>query len=120
MELVERTPQFLANFPADVLVVTALPDLYFDEDVRDWDASVAFEQALGGLGRLARQPLTLAIFSAVLTFTPSAARKNFFARACHTADEVWRFSLSENGKPNLICERGPANTRLKPAAALAE
>ncbi|MEJ2008797.1 MAG: hypothetical protein P8Z30_11690 [Acidobacteriota bacterium] len=119
-ELIARVPRFLESFPADVLVVTALPDLYFDEDVRDWDARVAFEQAISNLGRLARQPLAIAIFSAAMTFTPSAARKNFFARTCRAGGEVWRFSLGENGRPNLICERGPADGRLKPAAALAK
>jgi len=118
-ELIARVPRFLENFPADVLVVTALPDLYLDEDVRDWDACVAFEQALSNLGRLARQPLTLAVFSAAMTFTPSAARKNFWARTCRMAGEVWRFGLGEDGRPNLICERGPANARLGPAATLA-
>jgi hypothetical protein len=118
-ELILRVPRFLATFPADVLVVTALPDLYFDEDIRDWDARVAFEQALGGLGRLARQPLAIAIFSAAMTFTPGAARKNFFARACRAAGEVWRFSLGEDGRPKLICERGLANARLGPAIAIA-
>jgi len=118
-ELIARVPRFLADFPADALVVTALPDLYFDEDIRDWDARVAFEQALGNLGRLARQPIIIAIFSAAMTFTPGAARKNFFARACRAAGEVWRFSLAEDGRPNLICEHGPASARLHPPAATA-
>jgi hypothetical protein len=110
-ELIARVPRFLADFPADVLVVTALPDLYFDEDIRDWDARVAFEQAIGNLDRLTRQPIVIAIFSAAMTFTPGAARKNFFTRACRAAGEVWRFSLAKDGRPNLICERGPASTR---------
>jgi hypothetical protein len=118
-ELIARVPRFLVDFPADVLVVTALPDLYFDEDVRDWDARVAFEQALGSLGRLARQPIAVAIFSAATTFTPSAARRNFFVRACREASEVWRFSLTEDGRPKLICELNPANARLGPPAAIA-
>jgi|YelNatPaOPRAMG01_1025707.scaffolds.fasta_scaffold39834_2 hypothetical protein len=117
-ELISRVPFF--NFPADVLVVTALPDLYFDEDIRDWDARVAFEQALQDLNRLARQPLTIAIFSAATTFTPPAARKNFFAKICRAAGEVWRFSLNESGKPNLICERAPSAASLRPATALAK
>jgi len=50
-ELIARVPRFLENFPAQVLIVTALPDLYFDGDIRDWDARVAFEQALGDLRR---------------------------------------------------------------------
>jgi len=52
-ELIARVPRFLADFPAEVLIVTAFPELYFDEDVRDWDARVAFEQGLAGLRRLA-------------------------------------------------------------------
>ncbi len=52
-ELIARVPQFLADFPAQVLIVTAFPELYFDEDVRDWDARVAFAQALDSLRRLA-------------------------------------------------------------------
>jgi len=116
-ELTARVPDFLADFPADVLVVTALPDLYFDEDIRDGDARVAFEQALGSLGGLARRPLVVAIFSAAITFTPSAARKSFFARACRVAGEVWRFSLADDGRPHLICERGPMNARPHPGLA---
>jgi hypothetical protein len=50
-ELIRRVPQFLAEFPAQVLMVTAFPELYFDEDVRDADAHVAFQQALGYLRR---------------------------------------------------------------------
>ncbi|HEV2350425.1 MAG TPA: hypothetical protein VG028_11325 [Terriglobia bacterium] len=50
-ELIARVPRFLEKFPAQVLMVTALPDLYFDGDVRDWDARVAFEHALADLRR---------------------------------------------------------------------
>lgn len=53
-ELIARVPKFLADFPAEVVIVTAFPDLYFDEDVRDWNARVAFEQALRNLRRWAR------------------------------------------------------------------
>src|SRR6266403_4284925 len=48
-ELVRRVPKSLEKFPADVLIVTALPDLYFDEDVRDREARASFEHALEGL-----------------------------------------------------------------------
>ena len=34
-ELIRRVPKVLATFHADVLIVTALPDLFFDEDVQD-------------------------------------------------------------------------------------
>lgn len=52
-ELISRVPQFLAEFPAQVLMVTAFPELYFDEDVRQADANAAFQQALGHLRRCA-------------------------------------------------------------------
>ncbi len=48
-ELISRVPQFLAQFPAQVLMVTAFPELYFDEDIRQADAHAAFQQALGHL-----------------------------------------------------------------------
>jgi hypothetical protein len=55
-ELIARAPKFLADFPAEDVIVTAFPDLYFDEDVRDWDARVAFEQGLRNLLRCATAP----------------------------------------------------------------
>src|SRR5258705_11965578 len=52
-ELVRRVPKTLEKFSADVLILTALPDLYFDEDVRDREARASFEHALEGLQQLA-------------------------------------------------------------------
>src|SRR6202163_2546452 len=52
-ELVRRVPKVLATFSADVLIVTALPDLYFDEDVQDRPARASFEHALEGLQQVA-------------------------------------------------------------------
>jgi hypothetical protein len=60
-ELIARVPRMLEEFPAQVLIVTAFPDLYFDEDVRDWNARVAFEQALGYLRCWARQGMASAM-----------------------------------------------------------
>jgi len=53
-ELIARVPRLLTDFPAELLIVTAFPELYYDEDVRDWNAQVAFEQALANLQRWAR------------------------------------------------------------------
>jgi len=53
-ELIARVPRLLTDFPAELLIVTAFPELYYDEDVRDWNARVAFEQALADLRRWAR------------------------------------------------------------------
>lgn len=126
-ELVARVPKFLEDFPAQVLIVTAFPDLYFDEDVRDWDARVAFEQALANLRRLAGHspsaasylapadlkvgatqraslPLAVAAFSAAATFMPSPTRRRFFERACAAA-EVWEFSRGEDQRLELNCTR---------------
>ena len=59
-ELIARVPRLLTDFPAELLIVTAFPELYYDEDVRDWNARVAFEQALANLGRWAGSaPATL-------------------------------------------------------------
>ncbi len=104
-ELIRRVPRFVRDFPAEVLIVTALPDLYFDEDVRDWDARVAFEQALAGLRRCAGLPLAVAVFSSATDFTPLPARRKFFDHTCASAAEVWGFDLNEGHRPQLLCER---------------
>ncbi len=104
-ELIARVPRFLASFPAEILMVTALPELYFDEDVRDWEARVAFEQALGHLRRSLLRRLSVAVFTAPETFTPSAARRNFLAKVQAAATEVWHFRRGDDGRPRLICER---------------
>ena len=62
-ELLVRVPRFVEKFAADALIVTALPDLYFDEDVRDRDAAVAFRHALDALRALTPLPLGVAVFS---------------------------------------------------------
>ena len=122
-ELIARTPKFLADFPAEVVIVTAFPDLYFDEDVRDWNARVAFEQGLGNLASVAavydrrffktdklalierrynpRPPVALAVFSAIEDFAPPPARRQFFPRLCAAANEVWRFSVDAENRLRL-------------------
>ncbi len=103
-ELIRRVPRFVRDFPAEILIVTALPDLYFDEDVRDWDARVAFEQALTGLRRCAGLPLSVAVFSSAADFAPLPARRRFFDQACASAAEVWRFDVNENFRSTLALE----------------
>lgn len=102
-ELIARLPRLLADFPAEVVIVTALPELYYDEDVRDWNAQVAFEQALANLRRLAGR--TVALFSSATTFTPSPARRRFFEKVCATGSEVWQFSQNAEGKLGLVCTK---------------
>jgi hypothetical protein len=124
-------PQFLAEFPAQVLMVTAFPELYFDEDVRHADAHAAFQQALGHLRRFSlpiddcrltidpienrqwkignrQQPpvtsppaVTVALFSAASSFQPPAGRKLFFAQTCAAAAELWKFQADGQGRLGL-------------------
>jgi hypothetical protein len=106
-ELIARVPRLLTDFPAELLIVTAFPELYYDEDVRDWNARVAFEQALANLQRLAGQslPLTVGLFSSATTFIPSPARRRFFEKVCAAGSEVWQFNSNAEGKPGLVCRK---------------
>lgn len=100
-ELIARVPQFVASFPAQVLIVTAFPALYLDQDIRDWDARVAFERALRDLSQWAsrpRPPLTVAVFSSSTGFTATYSRRNFIDRAELAATEVWKSDHDEQGK----------------------
>lgn len=54
-ELIARVPKFQSEYGVDALLVTALPELYFDEDIGDSDARRALEQALRGLARVTRE-----------------------------------------------------------------
>ena len=85
-ELIRRVPKFLETFDANVLIVTAVPDLFFDEDVRDREARASFAHALEGLGKLAAFPLSIAIFSDATSFKTS--RREFLHRLCKQANEV--------------------------------
>jgi hypothetical protein len=115
-ELIARLPRFLADFPAQVVIVTAFPELYYDEDARDWIAQVAFEQALANLRRLAGsgevtrtgmpwRAATVAVFSSASTFTPAPARRRFFEKLCAAGSEVWQFVQSPEGKLGLVCNK---------------
>jgi hypothetical protein len=109
-ELAARVPRWIAEFPADVLIVTALPELYFDEDVRDGEARAAFDRGVENLRRWAAERLAVAVFSSAVNFTPSPARRSFFSRTCAAASEVWEFRPGEDGRPRLICTRPQAAT----------
>ena len=95
-------PRALRAFPADILIVTAFPDLYFDEDVPDGAAGASFGQALQHLRRL-RVSLPVAVFSDAASFT--TPQRRLFDRVVAGADQVWRFTLQVDGKPQLLCER---------------
>lgn len=94
-ELLARVPRLLEKFPARAVIVTALPDLYFDEDVREAEAEASFRRALEALLALRSRPLVTAVFSDAASFqTP---RRAFFAQLLAQASEVSRF-VEEDGR----------------------
>jgi hypothetical protein len=124
-ELLVRVPRFMETFAADALIVTALPDLYLDQDIRDRDAAVAFCHALDALRALGPLPLGVAVFSDAASFEalrprlsgprhgqlgPHSGelgpRRAMFTQLAAQANELWRFALDgENGNLRLIGEK---------------
>ena len=102
-ELIRRVPKFLETFHPDVLIVTALPDLFFDEDVRDREARASFEHALEGLGKLATLPLSIAVFSDATSFKTS--RRDFLQRLCKQANEVVKVEARPGDELSFTCEK---------------
>jgi hypothetical protein len=106
-ELIRRVPKVLATFSADVLIVTALPDLFFDEDVQDRPARASFEHAMEGLRELAPLPLSIAVFSDATSF--KTKRRDFFQKLSNLADHVLKV---EPGPENKLCFTREKNTPL--------
>src|SRR5882762_9092496 len=102
-ELVRRVPKTLEKFPADALIVTALPDLYFDEDVRDREARASFEHALEGLGNVAPLSLSIAVFSDATSF--KTKRRDFFQRLRNQADHVVKVESTPDNKLSFTREK---------------
>ena len=102
-ELIQRVPKFLETFDPNVLIVTALPDLFFDEDVRDREARASFEHALEGLGKLAALPLSIAVFSDATSFNTS--RRDFLHRLCKQANEVVKVEARPGDELSFTCEK---------------
>ena len=95
-ELVERVPMFLDHFPARVVMVTAIPDLYFDEDIREPVARASFERALEALQRLKEHPVSVAVFSgATASQLPRGA---FFQRLAVQADHLTRIEQQSDDR----------------------
>jgi hypothetical protein len=102
-ELIRRVPKFLETFDANILVVTALRDLFFDEDVRDREARASFEHALEGLGKLAALPLCIAVFSDATSFKTS--RRDFLQRLRKQANEVVKVEARRGDELSFTCEK---------------
>ena len=106
-ELLVRAPRLLREFPAEALIVTALPDLYFDEDVREAEAAASFRHALAALRALEPLRSTVAVFSSADSFHPS--RGKFFRQLKAQASHVWKFTENEKGKLSLNSEKSTAS-----------
>ncbi len=106
-ELVRRVPKTLEKCPADVLIVTALPDLYFDEDVQDRPARASFEHALEGLQQLAPLQLSIAVFSDATSF--KTKRHDFFKKLRNQADHIIKV---ESGPESSLSFTREKNTPL--------
>jgi hypothetical protein len=102
-ELIRRVPKVLATFSADVLIVTALPDLYFDEDVQDRPARASFEHALEGLQQLAPLQLSISVFSDATSF--KTKRHDFFKKLRNQADHILKFESDPESSLSFTREK---------------
>ena len=102
-ELIRRVPKVLGAFAADVLIVTALPDLFFDEDVRDREARASFEHALEGLQEIAMLPISIAVFSDATSF--KTERRDFFQKLCKQAGQVLKVEARPDSELSFTCEK---------------
>jgi hypothetical protein len=102
-ELIRRVPKVLGAFAADVLIVTALPDLFFDEDVRDREARASFEHALEGLQEIAMLPISIAVFSDATSF--KTKRLDFFQQLCKQASRVLKVKARPDTELSFTCEK---------------
>lgn len=101
--LIEHASVFLKNFPADFLIVTALPDLFFDEDVKDREAHASFGRALEELRALAIGTITVAVFSDATSFqTP---RRNFLPQLKNCAGHVLRVEAEPHSQLKFTSEK---------------
>lgn len=101
-ELLCRVPRLLEGFPANITIVTAFPELYFDEDLRESDAIPSFNRGLQALRELANR-LSVAVFSDPASF--SSPRRKLFDQVKTCAEQVWRFTVNENSTPAIGNER---------------
>src|SRR6266403_477778 len=102
-ELIRRVPKILETFAADVLIVTSLPDLFFDEDVRDREARASFEHALEGLRQIAQLPISVAVFSDATSY--KTKRRDFFQRLRNQANHVVKVESTADNKLSFTREK---------------
>lgn len=108
-ELLVRVPRLLNTFPADVVILTAMPELYFDEDVREAEAISSFHRGLRALQQLAGR-LPLAMFSDPCSF--ATPRRKLFEQVKVCAGQVWKFIEHEDSTLTISNERALTHTLL--------
>src|SRR5216684_4502537 len=99
--LIERAPEYLRKFPVNVLIVTALPEIHFDEDVQELEARASFKHALEGLGTLAPLLIPIAVFSDATSF--KTRRMDFFRLLCKQADHVVKVETHADNELSFTC-----------------
>ena len=105
-ELITRLPVFLREFPARAVFITGLPDLYFDEDVRESEAKASFQQALNVLKQLAQRRLALGVFTKATGV--STPRQKFFRQLKEQANQVIHITNGVDDQPLFIREKAKA------------
>jgi hypothetical protein len=112
-ELLVRVPRLLQAFPAQVVMVTAVPDLYFDEDVREREAVSSFYRALQALQAAERLPLSVGVFSDAAS--SRSPRRMLFQHLTAAAGHVFRFVEREDAGLVLTSEKpAPAACKALP------
>lgn len=94
-ELFVRLPRLLQTYPAQMVIVTAFPDLYFDEDVREREALTSFQRALRALKAAKELSIPVAVFTDATSFRSS--RRVMFEDLVGQADQVLKFPVNETG-----------------------
>ncbi|MGB6875421.1 MAG: hypothetical protein WBD87_05250 [Candidatus Acidiferrales bacterium] len=101
-ELLVRVRCLLQSFSADVVLLTAMPELYFDEEVRETDAISSFNRGLRALQQLAGQ-LPVAVFCDPSSFT--TPRRKLFERVKSCAGQVCKFAVRRDNTLTISNER---------------
>ncbi len=105
-ELITRLPVLLREFPARAVFITGLPDLYFDEDVREPEARASFQYALNALKQLATKRLALGVFTKASGV--STPRQKFFRQLKEQANQVIHITNGVADQPLFILEKAKA------------
>ena len=110
-ELLVRLPRLLRTFPAQLVIVTAFPELYFDEDVREREAMASFQRAFRAL-QAERLSAPVAVFTDATSFRSSL--RVMFQELIAQADQVLKFTVNESTGLSLTNEKFSTVPRVLP------